>query len=86
MEEFLIPVVYQGEELEFRAKLRSFGYSYKIEVEVYGQKILFEQDEEQRYRAWIGPEMMISMVKYDLKLFKAIAEVIDAARGLESQS
>jgi hypothetical protein len=35
----------------FSARLVKRGYSYKIQVEVEGQEIIFELDEERNFRA-----------------------------------
>lgn len=50
MDEFELPVTYNGEELLLPGRLLKYAYSYKIEVTVDGEKILFEPDEEGRWR------------------------------------
>jgi hypothetical protein len=52
-EEFEIPVSYDNKELSFHARLRVYGYSFKIEVEIAGIKVMFERDEERNCRALI---------------------------------
>jgi RNase P/RNase MRP subunit p29 len=52
-EEFELPIEYKGEEQMFNAKLIVTGYTHKFSVEVDGQSILFEPDEERNYRAVI---------------------------------
>ena len=41
---FILPISFQDEELEFPARLLQFGFTFKIEVEVNGVKWLFEQN------------------------------------------
>jgi len=53
---FQIPVTYNGEDLLFDASLKEYGYVHKIEVDVNGQTIIYEQDEEGLYRAVVPYE------------------------------
>jgi hypothetical protein len=55
-EGFEIPVTYKGKELLFPARLVSFGYTHKIEVDVYGALVHFERDEEREWRALMVSE------------------------------
>jgi len=52
-EEFELPVKYKGEEQMLNAKLIVTGYKHKFCVDVNGQNIIFEPDEERNYRAVI---------------------------------
>ena len=51
-----IPVKYKEEELVFNASVKAYGYVHKIEVDVDGQTVVFEQDEEGMYRGVISYE------------------------------
>ncbi|MEI6948905.1 hypothetical protein V9K67_17085 [Paraflavisolibacter sp. H34] len=73
-----IPVTYKGEELVFEARLVPTGYTVQIEVDVYGDKVRFEADEEQNYRAILDPEQ-IGHKKIDVELLRAIAAIIEEA-------
>lgn len=76
---FMLPVTYQGEELEFESRLLTLGYIHRFEVDVNGVPVLFEPDEEGSYRALITPEQVEtkgSLLKYELLL--AIAEQLAA--------
>jgi hypothetical protein len=53
------------------------GFTYKIKVEVNGQEVLFEPDEERNYRAIGNPEKLASG-KIDVELIKAIGGAIEA--------
>ena len=78
MEEgFELPVVFNKAALNFPARLLSYGYSYKLEVEIAGSKILFEPDEERNWRALIAYEELNKNKKISAELLKAIASSID---------
>jgi hypothetical protein len=51
IDEFELPVSFGNKELMFPARLLQYGYSYKIEVDLDGTKMLFEPDEERNWRA-----------------------------------
>jgi len=53
--EFELPVDFNGKELHFAARLLNYGYSYKIEVEVFHSMVVFERDDEGSWRALIEP-------------------------------
>ena len=77
-ESFEITAYYKNREIPFEAKLLRFGFSYKIQVIVEGQKILFEPDEERNYRAVIDTSIESAPGKeVDKDLLKAIAETIE---------
>lgn len=75
-DDFIIPVSFNGTEREFTARLLSYGYSYKIETEVEGTKVLFEPDEERNWRALISYEDVQANKRLNPELLRAIAEVI----------
>lgn len=59
---FELPVSYKGEELLFPAELKQIGYTHAIVVDVYGQEVLFEPDEERNYRAVVKAEKLNKQV------------------------
>jgi hypothetical protein len=73
-----IPVQYKGEELLVPAHLMVTGYTHKFRVEVSGQEILFEPDEERNYRALLDTELCNS-AKIDIDFLQAIAAGLEAA-------
>jgi len=73
---FVIPVLYKGKEIEFDAKLLVFGYTHKIQVDVNGQEVLFEPDEEKNYRAMIANPSKEKQT--DVELLKIIAQTIES--------
>ncbi len=50
-EQFKLPVLHNGKQYMLPAALKVTGYTYRFEVEVNGQCIFFEPDEEKNYRA-----------------------------------
>jgi hypothetical protein len=77
MEEgFELPVTYQNKELMFPAELQQTGYSHRFRVDVYGQDVFFEPDEERNYRALIDPEKITKYISAGL--LQAIAETIES--------
>ena len=73
-----IPVQYKGEEVLVPAELLVTGYAHKFRVEVGGQEVFFEPDEERNYRATLDPEHSHS-AKIDVAFLQAIAAGIEAA-------
>ena len=70
-----IPVNYKGEELIISAQVLTFGFTQKIEVDISGEKVLFEPDEERNYRPVLSNTQLDNKSKFDLDLLKAITEV-----------
>jgi len=73
-----IPVTYKGEELSFAGKLILSGYTHKIQVDVTGQQVIFEPDEERNYRVILNQSQLENGVQLDVALLQAIAQVLDA--------
>jgi hypothetical protein len=76
-EGFELPVSFNKKELSFPARLLSYGYSYKLEVDIDGDKILFEPDEERNWRALIAYEEVSANKKMNVELLQAIASSIE---------
>lgn len=75
-EPFDLPVTYKKKELYFPARLLLLGYTHKFEVQVNGQTVLFEPDEERNYRAVVDPEQL-EKSKLDVDLLKSIAGTLE---------
>ncbi|MGV3589806.1 MAG: hypothetical protein ACO1OF_22555 [Adhaeribacter sp.] len=73
-----IPVTYKGEELSFTGKLIFSGYTHKIQVDVTGQQVIFEPDEERNYRVIIDQSQLEKGVQLDVALLQAIAQVLES--------
>ena len=77
MEEgFELPVRYNGKEMIFHARLITFGYIYKIEVDIGGTPVFFERDEERNWRVLTDSDT-ISGKKIDSGLLSSISITID---------
>lgn len=76
-EHFELPLVYKGEQLELKASLLVTGYTHKFSVDINGQIIIFEPDEERNYRAVIPYDDLHQNRNIDKELLKAIVAAID---------
>lgn len=76
-DEFMLPVMYNGKEMEFPAKLLNYGYIVKLEVEIEGTPVFFERDEDRNWRAILLFEDAQANKKMDSQLLKTVAEAID---------
>jgi hypothetical protein len=70
---FILPLQYQGEDKEFDCQLRAWGYTYRIAVDLGGSEVLFEPDEEGKFRA-AAPDGAQRKENQDIGLLSAIAE------------
>ncbi len=73
---FELPLEYNGEQRMFKASLLVTGYTHKFSVDINGQEVKFEPDEERNYRAVINYEEISNNSNIDKELLKHIAEVI----------
>lgn len=76
-EEFELPVEYKGHQYLFKTTLLVFGFTHKFRVDVNGQLIIFEPDEERNYRAVLDYRDIDSNKKIDFELLKKIVGVIE---------
>ena len=76
-EQFELPVEYKGEQMLIKASLIVTRYVHKFSVEVYGQMIIFEPDEERNYRAVLKYDQMDNKKNIDVELLKSIASAIE---------
>ena len=74
-DEFELPVHFKNEEILFPAQLQQAGYTHRFRVDVYGQEVFYEPDEEGSYRALINPEAINKELTPEL--LQAIAEAIE---------
>jgi hypothetical protein len=74
-EPFELPVSYKGMKMTFPAQLLQHGYLYRFQVDINGQIVLFEPDEEHHYRALVDPTL-IDKMKVDRELLQVIAEAL----------
>jgi hypothetical protein len=76
-DEFYIPVSYGGNDYNFPARLLTYGYTIKLEVEIDGNTVLFEPDEERNWRALIPYDDIPTAKKTNSELLKAVAVAIE---------
>ncbi|KAA8485060.1 hypothetical protein BDE36_2229 [Arcticibacter tournemirensis] len=75
----VLPVEYRGESLKFETRIFSYGYTYRVEVDIGGFKVIFEPDEERNYRAISSAEQMDKKENMpDKDLLQAIALQLQA--------
>ena len=74
-ETFEIPVRYKGKELLYTAAVIRYGYVHRIKIDVEGQIIFLEKDEQGNYRA-IGDENNNKDI--DRELVQAIVSSVEA--------
>lgn len=71
-EDFELPVHYNNKELLFPTRLLNYGYSYKLEVTIDGDPVLFEPDEERNWRAVWTEADKFSNKKITIELLEAV--------------
>ena len=76
-EEFELPVGYKGKQMLLKASLLIVGYTHKFIVDVNGQDIIFEPDEERNQRAVLSYDDMDSNKNIDVELLRTISKTIE---------
>lgn len=76
-EVFELPVVYKGKQLHLPARLQQQGYVHRFLVEVVGEEVIFEPDEEGAYRAMVDPALM-NKTKIESDLLMEIAGALSS--------
>ncbi|ANH80826.1 hypothetical protein A8C56_07390 [Niabella ginsenosidivorans] len=75
---FELPVTYKNENLLLNGRLVTFAYDYKFYVNVKGQELIFEQDDELNFRAIARqPDARNSI---DKELIEKISDVLKSLR------
>jgi hypothetical protein len=75
-EQFELSVEYKGKQLMLNASLLVTGYTHKFSVDINGQIIIFEPDEERNYRAVISYDDIGNNKPVDIELLKQITKAI----------
>lgn len=70
--QFLLPVMYKGEEMQFEARAQVWAYGRRFFVLVDGQEVIFERDDEGGMRAILAEEGKGRA--QDADLLRAVAE------------
>ena len=76
-EAFDLPVNYKGEGLLFTARLVQIGYNHRFLVDIYGQEVAFEPDEERNYRAIVDSSLIDQSKKINIEMLEAVANAIE---------
>jgi hypothetical protein len=74
---FVIPVIFEGEETDINASFEPYGFTYRIAVDLFGTKVLFEPDEEGSYRALISPDEIIISNAINSELLSTIIAILE---------
>ncbi len=74
---FELPVVFKEQQLLFPTFLKVTGYTHKFVIEIEGQDIFFEPDEERNYRAVVPYEEIGKNKSINPELLKSIALAIE---------
>jgi hypothetical protein len=80
MDELVLPLTYNGKEIELPVKIYSYGYIHRVEVVIGGTVVIFEPDEEGSYRALVTHEQMENNKIISAGLLMIIAEALEKLR------
>lgn len=79
MEPVDLTIQYKGEERQYQATFRRYGYTYRIQVNVADTPVDFEPDEEGQFRAILNEPDRPAYRTMDTRLLQTIAEELQAA-------
>ena len=71
---FEIPVLFKGKQLLYPAAVIRYGYVHRIQINVGGQVVYLEKDEEGSYRAIAGAA---NTKELDKELIQAIVSSLE---------
>lgn len=74
----MLPVIYQGEELNFPMTVYRSAFGFRITVVVDGIELFFERDEEMKLRGLISTDNQAKDKEISPGLFDAIATSLQA--------
>lgn len=76
----IIPVVYQGKQLELKAKLLESRFGYKFKVKVDGGEVVLEPDKEGKYKVAVKPAELLREGEIDVELVLGIRGLLKKQR------
>ena len=76
-----MPVTCNGKEFEFPASLVKYGYTFTLELDIEGTKIIYERDEERNWRAVMPYGEIAVSKRINADVLKAVSEAIEAIIG-----
>ena len=77
---FEIPITWKDVELSFPARFIPTGYITRIGVDIDGQELVLEPDEEGLYRVLMEADALGNYPEIDVPLVSEIAKVLNSAR------
>ena len=80
MDELVLPITYDGEDIELPLKMYVYGYTFRVEALIGETPVIFEPDEEGSYRALIGSGQFEKNNTLNRGLLQAIAEALEKLR------
>lgn len=78
---FDLPVLFKEEEISLKGRLVTFGYIYKFYIIVDGKEVVFERDDEGKYRALLE-DLNLNNKDTDKNLLKTIARSLETLSSL----
>lgn len=76
-EPFNLSVIYQGEELELKARFERWGYTHRMAVLIGETTVTFEPDEEGGYRALGTGGVEIDLLQVIAEKLVKLSQVIN---------
>jgi hypothetical protein len=73
-------VTYKNENLLLRGRLVTFAYDYKFYVNVDGQELIFERDDEQNFRVIIPEADVKKLVEREL-----VEKIMEGLKSLQQR-
>lgn len=73
-EPFNLPVSYQGEELELKARFERWGYTHRMAVLIGETTVTFEPDEEGGYRAFGDGGVEVGLLQAIVEKLKQLSQ------------
>lgn len=80
---FEIPITWKGNEISFAAKLIPTGYITRIGIDIYGEEVVLEPDEEGQYRVVMETDASGNYPEIDIPLVREIAHVLNTVNGTD---
>ena len=81
-EAFIISVSLKENEYSFDARLVTVGYTHKFLVVINGLEVIYEPDEERKYRAILKDADQVKANNFDIGLIRALGEKIEEIKQI----
>ena len=79
-EPFILTIDYNGREYTFEARLAAIGYTHKFYVVVNGKEVVYEPDEERKYRAILSGADQEKVTEQERGMIREIGIQIEEIR------